>query len=124
MPSGSRLDSTLADAGPVAGISFERDGRRFATIGLADSRAKLWTLNPLRQIGASFPRGSGESGQAALTPDGAQLVVGTSNGTGTVWPASAASWSARACTVAARNLTREEWARFIPGAAYRDTCRS
>jgi len=37
---------------------------------------------------------------------------------------SASSWLAHACAVAGRNLTKEEWRRFVPGHPYRKTCPS
>ena len=111
----------LVAAGPVASISFGRDPDRFATIGLADSRAKLWTTTP-QQLGASFPRSSGESGHAAITPDGSELIVVSSDGSGSVWPISVSVWKSHACAVAGRNFTREEWARLVPGRVYAATC--
>jgi DNA-binding SARP family transcriptional activator/WD40 repeat protein/energy-coupling factor transporter ATP-binding protein EcfA2 len=114
--------AALVAAGPVASISFARNANRFATIGLADSRAKLWTATPLQQLGASFPRSAGEAGHAAITPDGADLVVVSSDGSGSVWPISVRGWTRRACAVAGRNFTREEWNRFVSGRNYTATC--
>jgi len=31
-------------------------------------------------------------------------------------------WMNHACAVAKRNFTREEWARFVPGHDYAQTC--
>ncbi len=112
----------LVAAGPVASISFGHDANRFITIGLADSRAKLWTTTPLQQLGASFPRSTGESGHAAITPDGSELVVVSSDGSGSVWPLSVSAWKSRACAVAGRNFTHEEWARLVHGKTYATTC--
>ncbi len=114
--------AALVAAGPVASISFGRDANRFTTIGLADSRAKLWTTTPLQQLGASFPRGAGESGHAAITPDGSELVVVSSDGSGSVWPLSVSAWKSHACAVAGRNFTHEEWARLVHGGTSATTC--
>ena len=96
----------------------------FATTGLADGRAKLWTASPMQQLGASFihPPGA-QAGNAAITADGRTLIVVYDDGSGAVWPLSIDTWKRHACAVAGRNLTREEWARFITGHAYRATCR-
>ena len=115
-------NAALVAAGPVASISFGRDADRFTTIGLADSRAKLWTTTPLQQLGASFPRGAGESGHATITPDGSELVVVSSDGSGSVWPLSVSAWKSHACAVAGRNFTHEEWARLVHGEPYATTC--
>ena len=116
--------ATLVSAGPVGSISFGRDGGLFATTGLADGRAKLWTASPTQQLGASFNHPPGaQAGNAAITADGRTLIVVYDDGSGAVWPLSIDTWKRHACAVAGRNLTREEWARFITGHAYRATCR-
>ena len=85
-------------------------------------RAKLWTTTPLQQLGASFPRGAGESGHATITPGGSELVVVFSDGSGSVWPLSVSAWKSHACAVAGRNFTHEEWARLVHGEPYAPTC--
>jgi hypothetical protein len=50
-------------------------------------------------------------------------VVVYSDGTGDVWPVTLPAWMQHTCAVAARNLTHEEWDRFVPGRAYAQTCR-
>jgi hypothetical protein len=34
----------------------------------------------------------------------------------------ATSWDQRACSVAGRTLTSDEWAQYLPGRAYRPSC--
>jgi hypothetical protein len=45
------------------------------------------------------------------------------DGKGAVWNVDATSWSARACTLANRTLTVEEWQEFLPGRAYDPACQ-
>jgi hypothetical protein len=45
----------------------------------------------------------------AFTPDGKRLVTGHSNGQVGIWDVDVARWPERACQLAQRNLTREEW---------------
>jgi DNA-binding SARP family transcriptional activator/WD40 repeat protein len=117
--------ATLVSAGPVGSISFGRDAELFATTGLADGRAKLWTISPLQQLGSSFHHPPGaQAGNAAITADGRKLIVVYDDGSGSVWPLAVDSWKRHACAVAGRNLTHEEWARFITGRSYRATCGS
>jgi hypothetical protein len=41
----------------------------------------------------------------------------------TLWEAVPAVWGRRACAVAGRNLSREEWKLYLPpGTPYRATC--
>jgi dipeptidyl aminopeptidase/acylaminoacyl peptidase len=51
-----------------------------------------------------------------------ELVVLGGDGGGRRYPLDPAAWTARACEVAGRDLTREEWARYVPDRAYRATC--
>jgi hypothetical protein len=38
------------------------------------------------------------------------------------WDIRPSSWQQKACTVASRNLTREEWACFLGSQGYARTC--
>jgi DNA-binding SARP family transcriptional activator/WD40 repeat protein len=115
--------ATLVAAGPVGSISFAPDANTFSTTGLADGRAKLWTASPVRQLGSSFPGKPGaQAGNAAITADGLSLITIYDDGGGAVWPLTVDAWKRHSCAVAGRNLTREEWSRFLPGDAYRATC--
>jgi len=117
--------ATLVSAGPVGSISFGGDSTMFSTTGLADGRAKLWTTSPVQQLGSSFPATTGaQAGDAMITPDRRVLIAVYDDGSGAVWPLAVDAWKQHACAVAGRNLTREEWARFIAGRDYRSTCAS
>jgi hypothetical protein len=39
-----------------------------------------------------------------------------------LWNVSITAWKARACRAAGRNLTWEEWQRYLPGRPYEQTC--
>ena len=115
--------ATLVSAGPVGSISFGRDAELLATTGLADGRAKLWAASPLQQLGSSFHHTPGaQAANAAVTADGRKLIVVYDDGSGAVWSLGVDAWRRHACAVAGRNLTREEWSRFLSGEGYRTTC--
>ena len=115
--------ATLVSAGPVGSVSFGQDAGLFATTGLADGRAKLWTVSPVQQLGSSFHHPpTAQAGNAAITAGGDKLIVVYDDGSGAIWPLTVEAWKQHACAVAGRNLTREEWARFITGHSYRATC--
>jgi hypothetical protein len=59
-----------------------------------------------------------------ITADGRKLIVVHDDGGGAVWPLGVDAWKRHACALAGRNLTREEWARFVTGRSYRATCGS
>ena len=57
-----------------------------------------------------------------LSPDGRQLLMTHGNGQGAVWDVDPESWKRRACALANRTLTREEWEEFLPGRPYEPAC--
>jgi WD40 repeat protein len=121
--SGKKLSGpVLVAPAPVASISFDPSGGVFATVGGSDGTVKLWTTSTLQQFGFDFPAVAGSWGNARFTPDGRNLVVVFDDGRGVVWPAAVRAWEDHACRVAGRNLTREEWSRFVSGRSYEQVC--
>ena len=59
-----------------------------------------------------------------LSADGRRLLMTNGNGQGAVWNIDPESWAQRACTLANRTLTREEWEEFLPGRRYEPACTS
>jgi WD40 repeat protein len=112
----------LAMPAPVSSISFDPTGNEFATGGGSGGFVKLWDTHTLQQLGAAFPGEPGQWANAQFAPDGSELVTLYSNGRGTVWPGTVRAWEDHACRVAGRNLTREEWRRFVRGRAYSKVC--
>jgi len=112
----------LVAAAPVASLSFNPAGTNFATAGGSDGLAKLWTTATEQQFGSTFPGEPGQWGNAQYTPDGSHLLVVYQDGKGFVWPTSVGAWERQACVVAGRNLTREEWSRYVPHHPYARVC--
>jgi len=106
----------------VASISFSLDGKTFATSGGSSGGTRIWATATLQQLGADFPRGEGQWGNVAYTPDGRYLLAVFGDGTAYRWPVSLKAWENQACTVAGRNFTREEWSRFVGGRSYSRVC--
>jgi WD40 repeat protein/DNA-binding SARP family transcriptional activator len=112
----------LVAAAPVASIAFDPSGQRFATAGGPEGGLKLWFTSSLQQDGATLDTEEGTSGNAQFTPNGQDLLSVNANGKGSLWPVSPAYLAHHACVVAGRNLTREEWSRFISGYRYSQVC--
>jgi WD40 repeat protein/DNA-binding SARP family transcriptional activator len=113
---------TLVASAPVSSIAFAPSGKVLATTGGSDGLTKVWTTQRLQRFGADLPGSRGSWGNALYTPDGSKLVAVDADGHGVIWPASLDAWMQHACSVAGRNFTREEWARFVGKPPYAQTC--
>ena len=121
--SGDQIAGPVAvAAGSVTSIAFDPTGQRFATTGGQDGTVKLWSSSTLEQEGTALNTEQGAATTAAFEPGGKRLLVVDDHGNGFTWPTSLAAWERRACTVAGRNLTRAEWARYLPGHPYTWIC--
>jgi hypothetical protein len=56
-------------------------------------------------------------------PSGSHLIALYQSGVGIVWDVDPKLWERRACTVAGRTLTQEEWKELLPARSYQPTCR-
>jgi WD40 repeat protein len=110
-----------AEQASVASLSVLPDQSAFVTTS-SNGGLKLWDSASLQQFGSTFPGPLQVWSTAAVTPDGKNLVVVNSDGSGFVWPLALSAWMDHACAVADRNLTQEEWSRFVPGQHYQNIC--
>jgi hypothetical protein len=61
---------------------------------------------------------------ADLSPDGKRLLMTLQDGRGLVWDVDPASWARRACAIANRTLTQDEWEEFLKGRRYEPACKT
>jgi WD40 repeat protein len=105
-------------------VNWSPDGSRLVTAG-TDGTIRIYDARTGQQIGASLPMPGEQQVRDpyAIYSQNGQTIA-ASDATGRVWlyRAGLAGWEAYACQLAARNLTRAEWARFIPGQPYRHIC--
>jgi WD40 repeat protein len=112
----------LAADGLVFTLAFTPDGR-YLVSGGADGRAVLWRLD-------TAPAGSAVIDVDRLTgadigvyaPDDRHIITVNPIGPVLSWDIEPASLIARACRIAARNLTDDEWKQLLPNRRYQPTC--
>ena len=105
-------------------VGLAPDGR--TAVG-ADSAGNvlLWDVPTRSTIGDALPGPvAGRSAAASFTPDGHSVVVVSDTGEGWVWDVDPSHWLARACRVAGRSLTQQEWRKLLPDRPYHATCGS
>ncbi len=119
---GRRLRTLEQGSAGVLALDFSPDGRILA-VGGDEPVASLWDVATGARIGPTLTAGDGNT-HIDLSPDGHRLVVTHADGRGAVWNVDPASWATRACAVANRTLTRNEWEEFLPGRQYAPACSS
>jgi WD40 repeat protein/DNA-binding SARP family transcriptional activator len=117
--------------GPLTGLSGFADTVDLAPDGStavgADAAGDvlLWDVRTRSTIGDAVPGPVADRNAAAsFTPDGRSVVVVSDTGAGWVWDVDPSDWLARACQVAGRSLTRQEWQELLPDRPYHATCGS
>ena len=126
--------SLAGHTGQVVGTAFDSNDTYLATSTLIGG-TRLW--DPATGLGyggelASSPRPAsleptidlpGLLLRNAFSPDGKQLAVPGVDTRAMLWDLDPAVWRERACAIAGRNLTPEEWRLYMPSAMdYRATC--
>ena len=121
--SGAQIAGPLpVSSGPVSGIAFDPTGHRFATAAGHDGTVKVFASSTLQQEGTTLNTNQRAASTAAFEPHGTSLLVVNDYGSGFAWPMSLTAWEHRACGIAGRNLTPQEWSRYLPGQAHTRVC--
>jgi WD40 repeat protein len=109
-----------ASAGFVLSLDYRQDGRMLLTGG-TDGTTRLVDVESQAEIGVSLP-GTDNIAAYPFYLDPRTIFVMQADGSAVRWSADPSTWKQRACAVAGRTLTEEEWELFLPGRPYEPAC--
>lgn len=110
----------LVHEGPVTGVAYSDDGRWLATWSAWEETARVWEAATGHEVARVRHDAPVES--AAFSPDGRWLVTGSEDKTARLWKWRPEDIVAEICSRLTRNLTEDEWSRFVGDEPYRPTC--
>jgi WD40 repeat protein len=120
---GQRVGAPVTvSSAPVTSVAFDGTGQRFATSGKGDGAVKLWFAATLQQEGSALETERGASSTVAFEQHTDALLAIDDQGNGFTWPMSLRAWEQRACAIAGRNFTRQEWTQLLTGQPYATAC--
>ncbi len=114
-----RGTSTKVAGSAVIQIAVSPDGQLVA-VSPAEPGVTLWDLRSRRRVGDKFQPPPDVIPQVAFEPNGRLLM--TENGHAIEWPVDRPTLQRRACQIAGRDLTRDQWADILPTRPYRPLC--
>ncbi|MFN2417947.1 MAG: AAA family ATPase [Candidatus Limnocylindria bacterium] len=119
---GRRQGRTVrTSSGFTLGLDFDPSGRTLLSTG-TDGTARLIDVASRSQLGTALPGMDNIWLAGEFNPDGTAVYGYYSSGVAFAWDVHPSRWSEHACEVAGRNLTRDEWERFLPDLPYDGAC--
>jgi len=108
--------------GPGVQVEWLADDRTVVTAGAGGTVSIFDVERPL--VHPRALSSAGRPGVAAhlLPRPSDEVVVLRSDGTGHRYPLDPSAWAGNACMLVGRDLSKQEWERYLPDRAYRPTC--
>jgi WD40 repeat protein len=116
-----RRSAVAGHESTILSVGYAADGDTVVTGGY-DGRVALWDAHTGDLLGTMLPGEPDTGTQPAFQADSDSVVIPGWDGTVHIWNTRPASWLRFACTVAARDLTRDEWTAALGKRPYRQTC--
>ncbi len=104
-------DPLTAPTNPVGGVALRPDGRLLATASL-DNTVRVWDVASRQPLAAPLPGHTDAVYGVAFSPDGRLLATTSTDRSVRLW-ATPATWVGHSCELVHRNLSQQEWDRYI-----------
>jgi WD40 repeat protein len=109
------------EAGLRTSLAFNPDGKILA-LGNGNGTVWLWDTGANQLVGKPLSGHLRRVNGVAFSPDGRKMLTSDEGGTVLLWDVEPAAWVERACDIANRSLTPEEWRQYARGEPYRRLC--
>ncbi|HEU5469255.1 MAG TPA: helix-turn-helix domain-containing protein [Actinophytocola sp.] len=114
--------TTLAQAETLNSIAFSPDNRTLTT-GSVERTVDIWDTAARARL-ATLTGHAGPVIAVAYSPDGRTLATASTDKTITLWDTDPPTAITTICDTLDRDLSPEEWTKFLPSTPYRPTCSS
>lgn len=105
---------TLPTLEPISNLGFGREGELLALTGL-DGTVRLWDLERGVSAGVAWSGAGAAVGSPSWFDADSNSIWVASSGKVLNIPLDPAQWIEQACDVVGRDLTQDEWDRYVPG---------
>jgi WD40 repeat protein/serine/threonine protein kinase len=106
----------------ITGLAFTTDGQILASSS-QDNTINLWDMQAeASSLGAPLVGHTDWVNALAFVPGTHHLLSGGQDGNLMTWNLTQNLWHTLACSLANRNFTESEWARYFASEPYRETC--
>jgi WD40 repeat protein len=113
----------VSNHGGVDSLGFDATGSLLA-VGGQDGSVSLWDLATRSIVGPPLASQGEDVAAVRFTADGQSLIAGSTDQSVVSYYIDPLRVARRACEIAARNLTPQEWRQQVGTRAYHRTCSS
>jgi WD40 repeat protein len=106
----------------VHALAFSTDSKTLVSGALYNGTVMMWDALSGRSYGPPLNVHTGSVYGVAYSPDGKTFATAGDKNEIFLWDMNVDSWQERACRVANRNLTYQEWQQYLLDEPYRKTC--